>query len=506
MIHGGQWWVAGVPGISRAAMRAALVLPAVSETREASACRAGGDGRARRHDRRDRSGALLSATALALIAVGILCAAHGELAAAGLAVTAMAAVYGALRSPEALLACWFAVSPWASYILRYPAERSIVTFDRLVVVAVAVGLLARRWRGGSLRGPNLFEAAWACYTVVALLSVLALSAENGYALRIAVDAFALPLLLFYALRSGFDPRQGGRALLWGAIILALALPWVGVYEFFAGRDVIAYAGGEIYRDGIVRTNGPFPSDISYTIVSTLVVLCLEWMPRAFGLQVAGPARWVWRGAQTAAVVAALLPLFRTVVIALAGALVLGYLLTGRARGLARVSIVMMLVGVAALPLLPRASETPTFRNRVADPSSAYSRLATFLSGAEVIGDHPLTGVGLANYRGYFDEKYETARDLDEVEGVRAANSPHNNVLGAWAELGLAGVFFYLLATVALFASALRRRSAFALSLLAAYAVIGLTLQSSVYPEASLYYFCALGVALGGLETPDSDPV
>jgi hypothetical protein len=408
----------------------------------------------------------------------------------------MAAVYGAVRSPEALLAIWFAASPWASYLLRYPDERSIVTFDRLVVLAAAAGLVARR---RAWRGPDLFETAWAGLTGVALVSAFALSAETWYALRIAADAFALPLALFYALRSASAPPRAAKALYWGAVVAALTLPWVGLYEFAAGRDLLAYPGGGIYRDGVVRPNGPFPSDVSYTVVSTVVALCVAWMPRSLGLEVVGAARWVRLAALGAAVLAALLPLFRTVMVALAVACALGYLLEGRSRDLARLAAVAALLLVAASPLLLLASGTRTFQNRVSDPSSVYSRLATFFAEAEVIRDRPLGGVGLANYRSYFDAKYGAARvdDADEVAGVAAANSPHNNVLGSWAELGLAGVFFYLVAGATLLAEALLRRSALALSLIAAYWVTGLTLQSSVYPEASLYYFCALGVALGG---------
>src|SRR3954468_20646016 len=84
-----------------------------------------------------------AATRAAALAAGVWAATSGELAAAGLAVTAAAATALAVRRPELLLAAWFALTPWGSYALRYPEERSVVTFDRVVLVATIVGLLAR---------------------------------------------------------------------------------------------------------------------------------------------------------------------------------------------------------------------------------------------------------------------------------------------------------------------------------------------------------------------------
>src|SRR5438128_10941938 len=80
-------------------------------------------------------------TFLCLLA-GVAAAAEGEWAAATLAGVAAAAIYGAARRPELVLAVWVAVSPWASFTLRYPVERSIVTFDRVMLLSVVAGFLA----------------------------------------------------------------------------------------------------------------------------------------------------------------------------------------------------------------------------------------------------------------------------------------------------------------------------------------------------------------------------
>lgn len=429
---------------------------------------------------------------------GLWAAAAGEWAAAALAGAAAAAALAATRWPDALLGVWIAATPWASYVLRWPEERSLVTFDRVVVVAIVAGYLLRARRArGRLPAPSLFELSWAAFTAVALASVVALAGAKGLALRTAVDAFALPLALFYALRVGFDAKRGRVAVFWGAVVLALSLPWVGLYEFAAARDAMVWKGASIFRTGIVRANGPFVTDNSYAIISALVGVFLVWLPGALGLQLDRTGRLLWRGAQASAFVAALVPAFRTIVGAIVAALALPLVLAGRVRALARVALVGALLLVAAIPLLVPLSMTATFRDRIVDPSSAFSRAATYLAALDIISDRPLFGVGLTNYHDYFEAKYGTAWyiDVEAVADIGAESYPHNNLLGVWAELGTLGAFFYVLATVALAGAAWRRRSIAALALMVVYWIPGMTLQSGIYADLNLYYFAMVAVLL-----------
>ena len=180
-------------------------------------------------------------------------------------------ICGRVLTPEAALGAWFAATPWASYVLRYPAEKSLVTFDRVAVLLISAAFVARAWRRrGRVPSATLFEAAWLCFTVVAALNALAIASDKGPALRTVVDAYFLPLALFYALRNGWDASRGRVALFWGAVVLALSLPWAGIYEFVTATDFMPYKGSSIFRTGIVRANGPFSTDNSYSIISALV--------------------------------------------------------------------------------------------------------------------------------------------------------------------------------------------------------------------------------------------
>jgi O-antigen ligase len=451
-----------------------------------------------------RSGWWLVVGFAALLAAGVWAAAAGEPAAAALVVTAAVAAVVARRNPEALLGVWIATTPWASYALRFPAERSIVTFDRVVVLAIVAGFLARaRRERGRLPGLTVFEVSWACFAAVAAVSSIALADEKPLALRITAEAFVLPALRFYAIRVGFSAGRGARAVFWGALALALALPWVGLVEFVTARDVMPFKGASIFRTGIVRANGPFQTDNSYSIIAALVGVFVYWLPSALRLRLDGASRAAWVAAQASAYLAALVPIFRAIMGAIAAALALPAVLGLRVRSLARAAILAALLAVAALPALIPVSQTATFRDRITDPSSAFSRAATYLAALDVIEDHPLAGVGLTNYHAYFESKFGTAWyvDVEAVADVGAESYPHNNLLGVWAELGAAGAFFYVLAAVALAGDAWRRRAMAALALMVVYWVPGMFLESGVYPDLNLYYFAMLGVLLARDSAP-----
>src|SRR5690242_16997503 len=83
-----------------------------------------------------------------------------------------------LVSVEGLLIFWFVASPVASFYLRFPVDKSLVTFNR-GVIALAVGLvIVKAWTARAQVGQGLraaftatkFEIAWAAVAGVALLS------------------------------------------------------------------------------------------------------------------------------------------------------------------------------------------------------------------------------------------------------------------------------------------------------------------------------------------------
>lgn len=460
-------------------------------------------------------GATVSGLVVFLILALLVCiwaAAHSEWTVAALAVTAAASAALASRSPETLLAVWIAGSPWLSYVLRYPELKSVVTFDRIVVPAIIVGLIANAVRREG-RLPRILpgEVAALVFAVVAIASVVLSSDEKGYALRTAVDGFTLPALLLNSVRSGFDVTKGRTAVVGSAIVLGVLLPIPGVWEFVSGTDRLAYSGASIFRTGIVRPNGPFVTDNSYAMIGALVALFLLWSPRALGVRIRGVAASLWVLGLGGCVLATAIPLFRTILASILVAAAVPWILQRRVRLLARASLIGLLLALATLPALLAVSGTAVFRDRILDPSSGFSRAATYLAGADIVADHPIVGVGLTNYHAYFVEKFGDAWYVEvETVGDEGAESyPHNNVLSVWAELGLVGLFPFIFAGIALAGFAWRRLDFESLGMIVAYVLPGLTLVTCYSADLNLIAAAFIGVMLArhrtgtaSLPTPD----
>ncbi|MEK6320287.1 MAG: O-antigen ligase family protein [Acidobacteriota bacterium] len=437
-------------------------------------------------------------------------------------------------SVQTVLITWFALAPLASFYIRFPTDRSIVTYNRVVFALIVVMLLLKSGytavstqtaSEAALSSRNAapqrssfslskFEVAWALLSVLALASAMARSNNFAYAMRMAIDTFWLPLVAFHVARNYLDLREGGRQLLLGGIALALFLFASGAFELVTGTDLFAYKGSEIVREGERRVNGPFVSDSSFAIVCLMLFLFLLAAPRLFRVRFDRTGKLVYACAVAGAALGALLPLFRGV----ASGLVLSWIVLkwsseshnhrwsllraavrrGLPLGALLVAILIALAGWIA------TSAPSLIGDRLTDLRSAYGRLATWKAAAEIVFDNPVLGVGLANYADYYDAThYYSDEPPEEVLETKAGGSPHSNVLWIGAELGLTGLALYIAANAYLFlmgwralkrAADSRQRTAASclLALVLAYSIPGLTLASGNYSDLNLYFLFLLG--------------
>ncbi|MEN3331213.1 MAG: hypothetical protein V7641_578 [Blastocatellia bacterium] len=232
--------------------------------------------------------------------------------------------FASLVSVEGLLIFWFVASPIASFYLRFPVDKSLVTFNR-GVLALAVGLLMTRAWANHLQADRAsrftftatkFEIAWAMVAAIALINAMFLSNDFTYALKLAVDTFCLPLVIFHLARYHFDARGRRHLIGLAAVALAWCLFVTGAYEFLTGANLFQYKGSELMREGERRVNGPFAADSSYAIICLLVFVLLQSAPKLFRLKPDKAARWFTIGALVAAAAGALLPMFRSAAFAL----------------------------------------------------------------------------------------------------------------------------------------------------------------------------------------------
>lgn len=476
---------------------------------------------------------------------GTLCAAGGYREASVVTVVSCGAAFlvAASVTIQAILLGWFATTPIASFFIRYPLDRSIVTYNRLVFGLLVLVLLLE-WRAelresapaaafsSSGRANFLlskFEIAWALLALLAFASAMGLSNHVASATRIAIDTFWLPLLAFHFARKHLDLRTGGRWLLLGCMTLALVLFSTGVFELSTGIDLFRYKGAELVREGERRVNGPFASDSSLAIICLMLFLFLQTAPGLLRLRFDRAGKLVYACATGAAALGALLSLFRTVAFALVVCWFAQRWAAHRDPGrlslrddLRRVLpigalmiVILMVLGGLLATMAPSISG-----GRLADPRSAFGRLATWQAAAETAIENPIFGVGLANYSEHYDAShYYSDEPAEEVLDTKAANSPHANLLWIASELGLPALVLYVTANLYLFLMGWRalkravdRQQRIAarcfLALAVAYWLPGLTLASGYYSDLNLYFLFLLGALstrFSGVSPPSEQP-
>jgi O-antigen ligase len=481
------------------------------------------------------------------IFAGLQCAVGNYRSAVVVALAALGATF-LLLAPitiETALLAWFATTPLASFVVRYPTDRSILTFNRGVFCLLVIALVYRWAREASTRAEiaatarsefpspvrdgsisrrfglslSRFELAWAGLATLALLSSFLAAGNVGSATRIAVDAFWLPLAAFHFGKNYFDLQRRGKVLLLVCIALAIFLFASGAFEFATGIDLFRYKGSEIVREGERRVNGPFAADSSFAIICLMLFLFLRAAPRLFRVRLDRTGRLIYLCALAGSALGALLPLFRAVAIAL---VVCWILLTWMVLGDNRKSLIMRsqprrrltipwLIPVMFIALAGfLATITPMLAGtRLTDSRTAFGRFATWQAAAEIMLTNPVFGVGLGNYSEYFDQThYYSDEPIEEVLEARAVDSPHSNVLWIGAELGLVGLALYLTANVFLFlngwrmfkhAENSRQRTAAActIALVVAYWIPGFTLTSGYYSDLNLCFFFLVGALANG---------
>jgi O-antigen ligase len=448
---------------------------------------------------------------------------------------------------ESLLLAWFILSPIAAFYLRFPFDKSIITFDRAVVFSLVLMLSLKFWQARIIQNPEpeirnsqsglrivritKFEIAWLSLSAIALLNALLQATNVTYAIRIAIDTFFLPLVVFHVARHNFKWRERKNVIAIAAMALALFLFATGVYEFLTSANLLAYKGSSVLREGELRVNGPFAADSSYAIIALLVTLFLRLLPRLLAIKFDKSARLLYVGALSSSAVATLLPLFRTVGVALVLCwLAIEYLIHAKTEAGATRKIaaqksenkrrkfslagsrrVMMYSAIAVVLLVGftvwrEMYGSSSFLSRLASPRNLYGRLATWQTAARIAFNNPVAGVGLTNYSESFDVIFSDwqHQDIDWIGDIRAVESPHSNFLWIASELGLSGLAPYLLANGYLLLMGFRAlrqartgqqflASGGFLALFTAYTISGFTLQSGFYSELNLYFFFMLGL-------------
>jgi len=406
---------------------------------------------------------------------------------------------------DALVLGWLLIFPLGYYYLSFPRGRALIGLDR---VFVCVLMLAACFAGQQrhVRIPTLLRnsaISWSFFMLVAAATIpVAVVPISG--LRVLLDAFLFPgLLAWYVLRY-FDVRRHFRVLHVIACVMAVYVGAIGIGEVALQRDLLATPDSTIFLAGdysaaqsteiLVRPNGPFSSTNSFALIG-LVSLC--FIPFLGSVQKEALPRWqrlLQNVAMVAALLTAIMPLFRSVFVSLGIILLVGAYYSRGLRRQVRIAAISFFI---LLALVLRLALPQIFAER-SDPTNLYGRIAEQRQVLMMFLDHPLFGVGLNNF--YFAA--QSGKYTAYYEDVESVDYPHNNLSAVLSETGIFGLVPFVLSQV-LLVLAFRRLCAGRKELLPVwttflfiflgYWVNGMSLEAGYFSDLNLYYMCALAI-------------
>lgn len=309
------------------------------------------------------------------------------------------------------------------------------TGARLVGALVFGAWIARSLSYGHFRITLPLQGLFAiAYIVWGVMSV-AWATDPQLALgrtQVLVQSVALYILVINLVTS---PRRA-QNLLSIVIVASLALALLSIFRVPSGEMIRG-------RVDIAQISGYDPNNqAAYFLLGTTVLMAL------FSRETQRGRKLILLFALSIVVLAILATSSRGAMVSLVAVLSFSLILDRRSWQLI---LPALLIGGIALFLLP-----PTFLERLESivtlSDRGAGRVDIWLVGLQIIGAHPLLGVGSGNFGKAFD------RYLPETPGIGRAlgaeRGPHNIFLGALGELGVIGFALFAIAIGLTFKSAL----------------------------------------------------
>jgi hypothetical protein len=395
---------------------------------------------------------------------------------------------------------WVAIYPYCYYLFSYPAERSIFTVDRgfIILLLIEMLLISRQGAVSPLTHDVRMSAyLWGLYLVVCFVPLMGHApAEVLPSYRLLIDGMLMPALFgLYAMRY-FPLLKDLEKLHACACLLGIGLCASALIELTTGIDLLPWNGAEPqFTDTHVRrADGPFELPVVLSVVAILAFFLIIYLRRLMPQRVSSWRTMLHRAGALASLTAALIPLNRGLVLALAPIAIIDSCSRSRLvsrRIWAALFGIILLGAVAANLLYPRLYE-----DRVARPDNVYQRLAQDRETLRVVREYPLFGVG---FNLYHDTASREPRYLARWKGIESMNFPHNALMTVLSEEGIAGLLLYVSAQVFLIRAMWRIRKVYPpgwltfLYCLLVYVLIGLDYATVYYSDINLFYIFTLGV-------------
>jgi hypothetical protein len=338
---------------------------------------------------------------------------------------------------------------------------------------------------------------WGLYLLICFLSLAGHSlseALNSY--RLLIDGMLMPALFgLYALRY-FPLVKNLQKLHLCACILGIGLCITSLIELTTGIDLFPWVGAEAeFTDSHVRrADGPFELPVVLSVVAILASFLIIYLRRLLPQRVSIWRALLHKAGALASFTAALVPLNRGLVLALAPIAIIDSLSRDRlvSRRVWAVVFGTILLGAITAKLVdPRL-----YDDRVARPDNIYQRIAQDQETLQVAREYPLFGVG---FNLYHDVAAQNPRYMAKWKGIESMNFPHNVPMTVLSEEGVVGLVFYVSAQVFLVRAMWRIRKSYPPGWLAflycvlVYMLIGLDYATVYFSDINLFYIFVLGI-------------
>jgi len=313
----------------------------------------------------------------------------------------------------------------------------------MVVCILLAGILAaprsRTW--GVPAELRRSAAAWAVFLAVACLSLLKTSNPLSV-VREILDALLAPAILGWYIVRQFRLGANAKWLHVGICVISLYSVAIGIAEVATQQDLMAFGLNKGYyivdptdptQFAFLRPNGPFMSVGSFSVVGLISLFLLSFLWPL----IRENAHWGYRvlhfAGSAAALVQALLPMFRSVYLTLGVVMVLEALWsTGMRRMLHLAGIGLLLAVIVAISLFLPA----IYEDRSNNKQDVNGRMSEDRQIWRIFIDHPVFGVGLNNFTATAESNPRYLADLGDQPPL---NFAHNNLGWIAAETGLAGL-------------------------------------------------------------------
>lgn len=402
-----------------------------------------------------------------------------------------------------VLLLWVALFPLGYYFLRFPRNHAIILFDPTIILLLGIAILFCP-RNRYTQMPDMLRySGWVWLAFLILSSVSLPFNKDSFAARLWSDALLFPAILGWYVVCCFPARSYLRTLHAILCVVAIYCAAIGLAEIVLRQDLLPLyaAGGDFSFAGangvlILRPNGPFGHNYSFGLIGLIFFCLLQFVHRAQGKEFPWWQRRLHGMGAIAALLAAMMPLFRSIFISIGIILVWDlFQEISRRQKVIRVAA-LSAIGIGIISVLIFVPEI--YQDRVSDPVNFYARVAQQKQNLAVFMEHPLFGVGLANF---VPAALRMPGSSLSYRGEAPLDSPHNTLAAVLAETGVFGFVPYVLSQILLVAAFWRFRASenkevklvwtFFWYIFSGYWLSGLLNSSGYSSDLNLIYMFAL---------------